>query len=68
MTETKHYVVAMIREAKRGSAYDLKPLNTGVWYDRETALKKAADLNNTCHLELKHLAYDRFVAYNILTV
>jgi hypothetical protein len=61
MSKPKSYVVAMLRE---GKFFSIKPLDTGRRYSREDAMKKAAQLQETCPVELKRLDYDRFVAYN----
>jgi hypothetical protein len=62
MKQDRHYVVAMIRE---GKFFSVRPIYTGKTYDRVSALKKAEELNITCEFELKHLDYDRFIAYSL---
>ena len=63
MSNPKSYCVAMLRE---GKFFSIKPLDTGHRYSREDAMEKAAQLQETCLVELKRLDYDRFVAYNLM--
>lgn len=61
-TDTCTYIVAMMKDGKETV---IKPLNTGKRYSRAEAMSKAEELNVTCQYELKHLDYDRFVAYSL---
>lgn len=61
-TETRTYVVAMIKDGKETV---IKPLDTGRRYTRDEAMARAKIMNDNCQFELKYLDYDKFIAYSI---
>lgn len=62
--QLRSYIIAMVNMEKENEPH-FKMLNTGKFYEREEAMSKAKELNETCQGELKALDYDSFIAYSI---
>ena len=60
----KNYIIAMVNMEKENEPH-FKMLDIGKVYEREEAMAKAKELNETCQEELKALDYDSFIAYSI---
>jgi len=60
----KNYIIAMVNMQKENDPH-FQMLPTGKFYEREEAMAKAKELNETCQGELKALDYDSFIAYSV---